>query len=232
MRHPFDAGPDAAKCLPIVTAPGALAAPPLTMPIVVDGDLADWPTCFVTLDTNTAIIRDLGAAGSFPTGRFSVAHDAARVYIAAEVMGVLPLGDEPPPAVFRNNSISIYLDADGVFTSSKYDPDAAQIVVDHANRMQAFRNGQLITVTDFTSAAAMTQATFRIEIALTPTTLSASAFARTIGFDIGFEGGNGTTQTSELVWFEKCSPPACGCNGPMSAPFCDARQFGTVELAP
>ncbi len=229
---PFDAGHDASPCVPIVAGAGALTAPRLTAPIVLDGDLSDWPTCFITLDTNTAIIRDLGAAGRFPTGRFSVAHDAGHVYIAAEVMGVLPLGDEPPPAVYQNNSISIYLDADGMFSSAKYDPDAAQIVVDHANRRQAFRSGQLITVPNLTSAAATTQGTFRIEISLEPTTLSAAAFASTIGFDIGFEGGTGAMQTSELLWFEKCGPPACGCMGSMSAPYCDARQFGTVELAP
>ncbi len=231
MREPFDAPP--AVCIPIVTGPGALRAPALTKPLVLDGDLGDWPTCFVTLDTTTAIVRDLGAAGSFPTGRFSVAHDATHVYIAAEVNGVLPLGDEPPPAVYQNNSISIYLDADGVFASAKYDPDAAQIVVDHANRSQAFRSSTPIAVPNLSTAAATNQATFRIEIAVQASTFGRTAFASTIGFDIGFEGGNGTEQTSELIWFETCGPPACGCmGGGASAPYCDARQFGTVALAP
>jgi len=62
--------------------------------------------------------------------------------------------------------------------------------------------------------------------------LSAAAFASTIGFDIGFESGDGATQTSELIWFEGCGPPTCGCANGVSAPFCDAREFGTAILAP
>jgi Carbohydrate family 9 binding domain-like len=229
VRHPTDAP---TMCLPIVSGSGSLTAPRLPGPLALDGDLGDWPTCFVTLDTTTAIVRDLGAGGRFPTGRFSVAHDATHVYIAVEVLGVLPLGDQPIPAIYQNNSISIYLDADGVFATARYDLDAAQIVVDHANRVQGFRSSALATVPNLTSGAAMDQATFRIEVAVQASTFGRAAFANTIGFDIGFEGGDGAKQTSELVWFEKCGPPACGCMNGMSAPFCDARQFGTLTLAP
>lgn len=225
-----DSGIDTATCEPIVTGPGALTAPRVA-PISIDGELSDWSTCFITLDASTAIVREIAGLGDFSTGRFSVAHDATHLYIAAEVTGVLPLGERAVPAVYQNDSISLYLDADGVFANAKYDADAMQIVVDHANRRQGFRSGQL-TPAELVTAARTTGSTFAIEIAVTPSTLSAAAFASTIGFDIGFESGDGMAQTSELVWFERCGPPTCGCmNGP-SAPYCDARQFGTVLLAP
>jgi hypothetical protein len=219
-----------AACTPIIAGTGALTAPRVTS-IVLDGDLSDWPTCFVTLDPTTAIVRDQTNAQDYSTGRFTVAHDATHLYIAAEVTGVPPLGDQPVPAIYENDSISLYLDADGVFTTAKYDQDGMQIVVDHAGRSQGFRGG-LVTPADFATATRTTGSTFTIEIALQASTLSATAFAPTIGFDIGFESGDGVTQSSELVWFESCGPPTCGCTSGMSAPFCDARELGTLSLAP
>ncbi len=231
VRHPSQDGAiDTTTCTPIAAGAGALTAPRVA-PLSIDGDLSDWPTCFITLDATTAIQRDITGLRDFSTGRFSVAHDATRFYIAAEVTGVPPLGDHAVPAIYQNDSISLYLDADGVFTAAKYDVDAMQIVIDHANRSQGFRSGQLAQA-DVVTATRTTGSTFAIEIALTPSTLSAAAFAPTIGFDIGFESGDGVIQTSELVWFERCGPPACGCTNGQTAPFCDARQFGTAQLAP
>ena len=233
VAHPSDGGPDdATACTAIVDGPGAITAPRVAAGIVIDGDLTDWPTCFITLDTRNAVVRDLANVGDYSTGRFAVAHDATHVYIAAEVTGAPPLGDQPVPAIYENDSISIYLDADGVFKTAAYDPDAIQIVVDHANRSQGFRSGQLVTTPGLVTATRTTGSTFAIEIALQPSTLSAAAFASTIGFDIGFESGDGSIQTSELVWFESCRPPTCGCTSGPSAPYCDARQFGTAMLAP
>lgn len=231
VRHPNgDSGIDTTTCTPIVVGPGALTAPRVA-PITIDGDLSDWSTCFITLDASTAIVREIAGLGDFSTGRFSVAHDATHLYIAAEVTGVPPLGDHALPGIYQNDSISLYLDADGVFANASYDPDAMQIVVDHANRRQGFRSGQLSPANLVTAVRTM-GSKFEIEIAVTPATLSTAAFASRIGFDIGFESGNGMAQTSELVWFERCGPPTCGCTNGESAPYCDARQFGTVVLAP
>jgi hypothetical protein len=66
-----------------------------------------------------------------------------------------------------------------------------------------------------------------------PPTFGTATFSNTIGFDIGLVGGNGDVMTSELVWFQACTRPECGCaNGNESAPFCDARQFGKATIAP
>lgn len=224
---------DPVACTPIVAGPGTLTAPRLVSPLVLDGDLGDWPTCFVTVDrTSAGLVRDLGAAGSFPTGRFSLAYDDAHLYIGAEVSGVPPLGDHPLPAVYENNAISVYLDADGVFTQASYDADAAQIVVDHANREQAFRSGQTVALPKVVSFARADQNTFTIELAVEPATFGRAAFSSSIGFDIGFVGGDGATMSSELVWFQRCAAPACGCMNGDSAPYCDAREFGTLGFAP
>jgi len=67
---------------------------------------------------------------------------------------------------------------------------------------------------------------------VTPATFGRTAFAESIGFDIGLVGGNGDVMTSELVWFQACTRPQCGCTGTDSAPYCDARQFGRASIAP
>lgn len=220
-------------CVPIDDGAGKLTIPKLDSKIVLDGDLGDWPTCFVDVDPSSAgLVRDLGAGGKFASGRFSIAADDDHLYIAAEVQQVLPLGDQPPPAVYLNNAISVYFDGDGMFANQAYDADAAQIVVDHANRMAAFHGGSTITVPDVASAAMTGATTFTIEMSVAPSTFGVAAFGSQIGFDIGLVGGDGSVMTSELVWFQACAPPACGCDNGDAAPYCDAREFGTAAFAP
>jgi len=219
-------------CIPIDAGPGKLTIPKLREPLVVDGDLADWPTCFLTVDPgNAGLIRDLGANGRFTPGRFSIAADATHLYVAAEVQSVLPLGDEPPPDIYKNNAISVYFDGDGTFTTASYDANAAQVVVDHANREQGFHSGKLVALPDLVTAAATGPTTFTIEMALAASSFGLAAFGKQIGFDIGLVGGDGSVMTSELVWFQACTPPACGCSNGDAAPYCDAREFGTATFA-
>ena len=222
---------DTFACTPIAAGAGMLTAPRIAAPII-DGDLADWQACFVRIDPTTNPKRDLDGTGRFLSGRFSVAHDDAQLYIAAEVDGIPPLGEQPLPAVYENNSISLYLDGDGTFLTMRYDLDAVQIVIDHANRVQSFRRGAAITVPGVTTAARTIGNQFAIEIAVQPSTFGRTALSDVIGFDIGFEGGDGTIQYSEAYWFQACGPPTCGCTNGMAAPFCDAREFGRAMLAP
>jgi hypothetical protein len=221
-------------CIPIDAGTGKLTVPRLDHALVLDGDLSDWPTCFVTVDLTTAgLVRDLGAGGMFAPGRFSIAADDDHLYVGAEVHTVPPLGDHAPPDVFLNNAISVYFDGDGVFTTAAYDADAAQIIVDHANRVGEFHNpGPTITVPDFASAAMTGPSTFTIEMSVTPASFGLAEFGSTIGFDIGLVGGDGSVMTSELVWFQACKPPACGCTSGDAAPYCDTREFGTATFAP
>jgi hypothetical protein len=225
--------PPQPACTPIATAPGQLTVPIVDNPPVVDGDLTDWTTCFITDDPSTAgLVRDLGADGMFASGQFSVTADAGHLYVGAYVHSVPPLGDALPPMVYLNNSVSVYVDGDGVSTTASYDDNAAQIVVDHANQQSAFRSGQVVTVPDVVSAAVTGSATFTIEMSITPATLGLTAFPSVVGFDIGLVGGDGTVMTSELVWYQACARPQCGCAGSDTAPYCDAREFGSVELTP
>src|SRR5262249_18960447 len=99
-------------------------------------------------------------------------------------------------------------------------------------RKQAFHSGSVVAVPDVVSAAMTGTSTFTIEMAVTPATFGLAAFGDPIGFDIGLVGGDGSVMTSELVWFQACTPPACGCAGGDAAPYCDAREFGTVAIAP
>jgi hypothetical protein len=226
------AEPAQPECIAIADGAGKLKVPRLDHAVVLDGDLADWPTCFISVDPESAaLVRDLGAGGKFASGRFSVVADAGHLYVAAEVQSVPPLGDQPPPKVYLNNAISVYFDGDGVFAKQQYDADAAQIVVDHANREQAFRSAQPTSLPAVASAARTGASTFVIEMSVTPATFGLAAFGDRIGFDIGLVGGDGSVMTSELVWFQACTAPACGC-ATDAAPYCDAREFGSVTIAP
>lgn len=226
-----DAAVDAFACKPIAAGAGMLTAPKIASP-VLDGDLADWPSCFEKLDPATNPKRDLDGTMRFLSGRFSIAHDGAQLYIAAEVDGIAPLGAQVPPGVYQNNSISIYLDGDGTFATMQYDLDAMQFVVDHANRVQAFRRGATVTVPGVTTFAKTTGTRFTIEAAFESSAFGRIALSDTIGFDIGFEGGDGMEQYSETYWHQACSPPACECMNGQAAPYCDARMFGRAMLAP
>ena len=223
-------------CLPIEGDAGELTIPVLDLAPVIDGDLADWPTCFVTVDETTAgLIRDLGnGPPRFSPGRFSIAADESRIYVVAELQAA-PLGSQPAPHVYLNNAISVYFDADGRMDTPRYDDHAAQIVIDHANRTGAFQtdNAGIIPIPDMVSATATTSSTFTIEMSISAMSLGAASFADRFGFDIGLVGGDGDVMTTELVWFQACGAPECICDPDMhddSAPYCDARQFGHASL--
>ena len=220
-------------CLPVEAGRGKLTIPELAVAPVIDGELGDWPTCFVTLDEMTAgLVRDLGAGGKYAPGRFSLASFDNRLYVAAELLSVQPLGEQPVPDIYLNSAISVYVDASGDCDTARYDDDAAQIVVDHANRTAAFQsgNGGIVTVR-VDSASKVGASTFTIEMSVGPESLGSTSFAETIGFDIGLVGGDGEVMTSELVWFQACEAPACECANGQSAPFCDTRQFGTATFS-
>lgn len=225
----------APPCVEIEAGAGRIAIPRIETALTVDGVLDDWPTCFIDVDASTAgLVRDLnGTSGLYAIGRFSLAMvpDDERIFLGAEVAIVPPLGNAPVPNIYENNAISTYFDADGITLANRYDADAAQIVVDHANRNAAFRAGTgVVTVPDVASAARVGDTTFVIEMSIRPSTLGRTAFAPEIGFDIGLVGGNGDVMVSELVWFQACTRPTCGCASTDSAPYCDARQFGRATL--
>lgn len=222
-----------APCLPIEAGVGKLTVPTLDEAPIIDGELDDWPTCFITVDETTAdLVRDLGIGGKYAPGRFSVAAFDGKLFVAAELLSVAPLGEAEIPDVYLNSAISVYVDADGDCDTARYDDDAAQIVVDHANRTAAFRsgNGGVVSV-PVDSEARVGASTFAIEVAIDPAMLGRPEFADTIGFDIGLVGGNGDVMTSELVWFQACEAPECECANGQSAPFCDTRQFGQATFA-
>lgn len=232
-----DAGRDVAtgpSCLPIAgPTPGSIIVPRVAIAPAVDGDLADWPACFVDLDASSAyLVRNLG--GPPARGAFSLVHDGAKLYVAARVEGVAPLGGNGGPEIYRNDSVEVYLDADGM-TESGYGADTMQIVVDHDGRIQGFHESAQVAAPG-AAAAARADAdgrTYTIEVAVAPSTFGAAAFATIVGFDIAINEGDGQNQLSQIVWFQKCTAATgCQCANGNDAPYCDSRQFGSATLAP
>lgn len=227
-------GSIAPACIAITAGlEGILEVPRLTPP-TIDGNVDEWMTCFLPLDEATAgLVRKSDPTAAVPAGRFSVMHDGTNVYFAATVVGIPPLGDATNNGIYRNDGIALYVDANGEMLTPGYDGDAAQIVVDHASRRHAYRQASAIGEPSISASVTTTGATYTVEIMVTPSTYGASAFAETIGFDVGLNGGTGAEFENEILWHQRCST-ATGCQCPNldDAPYCNAQQFGDAHLVP
>jgi len=225
--EPSDTAPDGSSCTPISKGLGRLAAPTVDPPIL-DGVFDDWTTCFVALDTtNAGLVRELEEA-RFASGAFSVAHDGSRLFVAVRLTAEQPRGNELSD-IYRNDSIAIYVDADRV-SNTDYDGNAAQIVIDHAARIRSFRKTVPITLPGV-DAVVQEAATIDFEVAISQSALG--PFASTVGFDLGLSEGDGQDQLSEVVWHQECDGQSgCLCSNDDDAPYCNAKQFGAVELLP
>lgn len=226
--------PDAvADCTPmLVTGAGRITAPTLAAAPVIDGNLADWSTCFIPLNhVNAGLIRSLAVAHAYPSGKFSIARHGDSVYVAAVVASVAPLGDDATN-IRNNDNIEVYIDADGQ-TQIGYGTDAREIVIDHGGRIAGFRAGAPIDIGTVPNAVIGSAEGYTVELQLDAATFGLSAFASTLGFDFGISDGDGTSLTTELVWTQQCmSTVQCTCFNGDDAPYCDSRQFGRVAFTP
>jgi hypothetical protein len=235
--HPdhTDASLDAkSACTPIGGSNGQLVAPLVTTAPTIDGDLSDWTTCFLTLDQTTAGQLESYTSGTphYVSGTYSICHDSGHVYFAAEVAGIAPLGSEGVPDNWENNAVEVYFHGSGEGSAPGYDANALQIVVDHANREQAFANNNSATSTAVVSATATSGDAYSVEMSIAPATLSIGSFGSNMGFDLAFDNGNGSAQLTQLFWFNACSATGDMCDGSScDQPFCDERDFGNLALA-
>ncbi len=227
-------GPIGPDCSPITAGvDGRLEVPNLPAP-TIDGNLADWTSCYLPLDEMTAgLVRKVDETATIPRGRFSVMHDGENLYLAAIVEGVLPLGNAMNNDIFRNDGVVLYVDADGQMQAPGYDADASQIIVDHAGRRHAYRQVASIGEPSISASVMTNGATYTVEIMVTPSTYGVTAFAETIGFDVGIDGGTGPAQENEILWHQRCNmDTGCQCPNGDDAPYCNAQQFGDAHLVP
>jgi len=236
--HPdhADAAPDSAVgCTPIGGSNGQLVAPHVATPPTIDGDLSDWKTCFVALDQADAgqLLSFTGGTPQYASGTFSISHDSGHLYVAAQVEGIAPLGDDGSSQNWENNAIELYLHGSGDGTAPGYDTSALQIVVDHLDQEAAFKNGNSATSTEIAWHTTGSGDAYTVEMSVEPSTFSIAAFGSNMGFDIAFDNGNGSAQLTQVVWFNACSGTNDACGGSScNQPFCDERLFGNVALAP
>src|SRR5579883_1314388 len=213
-----DAPRDAASCTPLATGSQSIAIPAVTTPPTIDGQLGDWDTCFIVLDGSNA--QNIAGSPPYPRGRFAVEHDGDTLYVAAEVIGVPPLGSAGLPDIYVNNAIELYLDGDGRPTTQSYDAHTAQLVIDHDNLQQWFVNGGATSLPSVTSAVGSGSdgKTYRVEVAVPASALGLAHFASPMGFDIDWASGSGQSQLARLAWAQTC--PSC-----VNDLCCDAREF-------
>jgi len=238
---PQDAGTDAdvdgsigPACIPITAGVDGVLEVPRLPPPTIDGNVADWTACYLPLDEATAgLVRKLDGNAAVPAGRFSVMHDGTNLYLAAVVDGVLPLGNATNVDIYRNDGVVLYVDANGQMLTPGYDPEASQIVVDHAARRHLYRQSNPIGIPVISASVTVTGPTYTVEIMVTPSTYGVAAFAETIGFDVGIDGGTGDVQENEILWHQRCNTATgCQCPNGDDAPYCNAQQFGFAHLVP
>lgn len=233
---PRDVGRDAlgdaaASCTPIASGSAAITVPTLTTAPAVNGsNFDDWVACFIDLSTTTAALvrNEIGTPAAYPSGRFSLEYVGTTLYLAAEVVGVPPLGSGAPPAIYNNNSVEFYIDGDGLAAVQSYDTHTIQLDIDHNGAQQAFSNNALVSPPGITSSV-FTEAdgkTFQMVVAVPASALGLTQIASPFGFDLDWSLGNGSQQLAEVYWAQTCA--SCTCGGA----YCDAREFGTATIAP
>lgn len=220
-----DTGHADAGCTSIASGSAALAVPEVSVPPTIDGEFDDWDTCFIELDGSNSQLT-FGSAG-YVTGQFAAEWNGDTLYLAAEVVGGLPLGSGGLPDIYLNNSVEFYIDADGIASGSSYDAHTAQLVVDHNNAQHWFVDGNATTLPSVVTAVALGSdpTSYHVEVALPASALGSASFASPFGFDFDWVNGNGSSQLSRVTWAQTCA--SCTAD-----PCCDAREFGSATLVP
>jgi hypothetical protein len=225
-RHDAAAHDDAKACTAITRGSAGVAVAAVLVPPTIDGNLDEWTTCFIDLDGSNS--PDIFGSAPYPSGKFAAEYQGSTLYLAAQVVGITPLGSNGTPDIYLNNAVEWYIDGDGLATAATYDAHTAQLVVDHNNAQQWFANGQPdSTPTQVTTAVALGSdgVTYSIEAAVPASVLGLAQFASPFGFDIDWTNGNGTTQLARVAWAQVC--PSCTADL-----CCDAREFGSATLPP
>ena len=246
---PLDASDASQGCMALpVTAndSGALSAPRAGRPITLDGVLDEWACApFTRLDRASAavVLGDLPDASQTLAMEFSVAWEPAALFVAARVSNLaLPSGDLKS-LIFGNDSIELYLDADGVLAGQGGTNDH-QYIIDHANRAERYRVTfpPMAPTTPLPGAFAsavktiggVTSYELRID-AVAALGLSSLASGSKLGFDVGFNDSDGTAQHPQLMWYRAptCScTMTCCCGRVPDMPYCNTQRFGFVTLTP
>ncbi|HEY8077063.1 MAG TPA: sugar-binding protein [Labilithrix sp.] len=241
-----DGGSDACT-LQIPGAPdasGAITASRAT--IAIDGDLSDWACIpFVHVSpTSGDLVKPDAATATLPnTFDFAVSWDDAAIRVAIHVVDATAEGNADPQHDFENDSVEIYIDADGVLTGV-YGANDHQWIVDHLNQVEVYRwvPGSSLSSpsASFASAVRVGNGTIDYEIAIPASDLGMKALkaGAHVGFDVAANDGDGTAQIEQLLWYEAtgctCVNGCCcnGMGGKTDQPFCDTQRFGAVILAP
>lgn len=118
-----DAGDASTPCVGLPATPndsGTLTAPRAAGSITIDGLLDDWAcTPFTRLDRASAAevvaAPDAGTPAAFAMD-FAVVWEPSALYVAARVSSAGMVEGNATVGVFKNDSLEVYLDADGVLT--------------------------------------------------------------------------------------------------------------------
>ena len=244
-----DDGGDASRpCVvppPVANTSGALSALRAPGAVVIDGQLDEWSCVpFTRLDRASAgqmfVSGDSGTPADFAM-EFAVTYDSDALYVAARVSGTAPPAGDAPTAIFKNDSIEIYLDADGVLTG-RAGPNDHQLVVDHANREERYvvmspPASPTAVPVGFASAARTVGGVLSVEARLPGSTLGKSSLAAgdKLGFDIAVNDGDGTGARTQAIWYAApgctCTVGCC-CGAAQDMPFCNTQRYGSLTLAP
>jgi hypothetical protein len=237
---PADGGTEAEASCPtsLANLTGQLAVPRTTTAMAVDGVLDDWPPClaFVRMDRDSGI-WSTSVDGGVLTNRveFGALWDDGGIYFAARVFDPLVEGANDVEQ-YKNDSIELYLDADGNLTG-EYTVQDHQYVLDHRNVGYDFGYFPSRPIGAGVARAVSKDggAGFTVEMRIPKEELGLSTLGggMTLGLDVASNDADGTNRFYHVYWHHApaCTCMAnCCCGQAVDHPFCNTQRFGRMTL--
>ena len=179
-----------------------------------------------------------GGGGQTLSGQYAVRWDATNLYVAAHIV-VPTLEGDNTTSPYDNDAIELYASGDAPRTGD-YDTHAHQYIVDWHNLAVDYGSNRKATPNppNFASQVRIVADGWQIEAAIgwqALVTASPPPAATSIGLDIQFDDGDGTSIKKAVLAMIAPHPSACGCAAcccgqALDLPDCDTLCFGGVTL--
>jgi len=206
--------------------------------IVIDGQLSDWvfpPESTWLLDESTAatVLKEPAFSGQIDISAiFAVQWTTSALLVAVRVTDPSPEGTNA--TLWRNSSVEVYVDGDGVLEGN-YGSADHQYVADYRGGLQeygpSYPNGTT-SISPVQGAVLRTEEGYDVELSIAAKVLGPSGLEanREVGLDVAVNQGSGNKR-GVLLWSHS-TEVLCVCGFCPDLPYCNTRHFRTLTLLP